>query len=242
MATGKNIFFIVNGVRLHNALKSFSADMTQDELDTTALGSTGAFRTFVGGFKNGNLDLEGIWAADTTNQDEIDDVMKAAFNNQSKLQVLASFGTIANGGPALMAADASVLGWNVTPTVGELIMATANLRADNAIEPGLWHYNNSATGASNGASVNNSADTTNGGHYQGHLYEESDSTAADASFTLQHSDDNAVWVDVEAAQSVGASVGAVSREVTGTIEQYTRIVFTPAGGGKGYGVAAFVRR
>lgn len=242
MGIGKNIFFIVDGIRLHNALKTFSSAMEAEELDSTVLGSSGAFRTFVSGFKNGSLSLEGIWDSDTTNNDKIHDVLKAAFDSQTAKQLLASFGTIAIGGPALMLRDSKVLQYGISPNVGELIMATAELRADNAIEPGLWLFNGNATSASvNGTSVDNAAASTNGGHYQGHTYLESDSTATDSSFKLQHSTDNSVWADVEAAQSVGATKGSISRVVTGTINRYTRIVFT-ATGGKAYGVAALVRR
>lgn len=241
MASGKNIFFIIDGVKLHHALKSFGSDMKTDEYDTTSLGSSGAFRTYVAGFKGGELSLEGMWDADTTNTDEIDDVMKAAFDGQSAKQLLISFGTIANGGPALMLKDAKVLEYAPKIEIGALIMCTARLRADNAIEPGKFHYYNSASGADNGTSVDNSASSANGGYYQGHLYQESDSAATNASFKLQHSTDNSTWADVESAQSVGAARGSISRAVTGTINRYTRIVFTPSGG-KGYGVAAFVRR
>lgn len=241
MAVGKNIFFIANGIRLHDALKSFQPSMTKDELDATTLGTTGAFREFVGSFKSGQLDLEGIWDSDTVNLDEIHDVLMAAFNNDADVQLLASFEAIVNGQTALMLYNGQVLDYGIPADTGALIMAQAKLRADNAIEGGKWHYNNNATGASNGTSVDNGAATTNGGHYQGHLYLESDSAALNASFTLQHSTDNSVWVDVEAAQSVGANAGAVSRVVTGTINRYTRIVFTPTGG-KGYAVGAFARR
>lgn len=242
MAIGKNVFFVANGVRLHDALKSFSPSMESDELDSTTLGTTGGHRSFVPGFRSGTLSMEGVWDYDTTNEDEIDDVLKAAFGDQTATQILASYGTIVNGEPALMVMDGKVLSYGVTNEIGQLIMASAEVRSDNGIESGKWHFDGSATSTtSNGTSVDNAASSANGGYYQGHLYLADDSTATNGSFTLQHSTDNSVWVDVEAIQAVGATKGAVSREVTGTINRYTRIVFT-ATGGKGYGVAAFVRR
>lgn len=242
MAVGKNIFFIVDGIPLHNALKSFSSEMTTDELDATVLGSNGAFRQYVGGFKAGMISLEGIWNSDTTNDDEIHDVMSAAFDGQTTKQLLASFGTIVVGSPALIAQDAKVISYSVTPNVGELIMANAELRADNAVEPGVWMFNGSATSTSvNGTTVDNAAPSANGGHYQGHTYLASDSTATNSSYKLQHSPDGSTWADKEVAQAVGATKGSISREVAGTIDRYTRIVFT-ATGGKAYGAAALVRR
>ena len=242
MAIGKNIFFICDGVRLHTALTSFSPTLESEELDTTTLGTSGGFRTYTPGFKSGSLSLEGLWDADTTAQDKIDDVLKAAFSGSTPKQIMTTLGTIAHGALVLMLQDADVVSYNAgKSSVGELIMVDAEVKSDNGVETGKIHYYDSADSAENGASVDNAVATDNGGYFQAHLYLEDDSAATDANFKMQHSDDNSTWVDIAVTDAgIGGDVGANSVEITGTVERYTRVVFEPDD--LAYGVAAFARR
>lgn len=242
MAVGKNIVVLCNGVQLHDALKAFQPNMQSEELDATVLGSDGAFRSWVAGFKNGEFSMEGIWDADTVNENKIHDVLMAAFDGQADSQLLASFGVVAVGGHALMLKDAAIVEYSVTPEVGQLIMASANLRVDNAIESGKWGFFGTDLGVgTNGPSLDNGAASTNGGYYQTHLYQESDSAATAVTVKLQDSPDNSTWADVDAGVQILTEFGVAGSVVAGTIDRYTRFVVTTATG-KGYVAAALVRR
>src|SRR5690348_16007814 len=102
MSVAKNITVLANGHNLATALTSFVPSADSDELDATVLASSGAFRNYVQSFKSAEMALTGIFDSDTTNLDEIHDVLSAAFNSGNVLIVTASLGLITLGAPALM--------------------------------------------------------------------------------------------------------------------------------------------
>lgn len=239
---GKNLSIYIDGINLACAFKNFDDARETEMLDTTALCVSDG-RTFKPGLSTGTLEGSGIWDADTTNQDQIDDVMKAAFANKTVQVVTSSKETLAVGGVAVMAQSAKVQNYSIENQLGQLIMCSVSLQADNGIEYGKWLFSDTDSGSgTNGSSVDNGAASTNGGLFQGHLYLASDSAATNANFKLQGSALGSVWTDID-DESVGANKGAVTFTIAAgtTVPRYLRVVFT-ATGGKAYGVAAFIRR
>lgn len=239
MAIGKSITFLANGYNLASALKSFNPEATVEELDASVLGNN--FKSWVPGFKNGSLSAEGIWNADTTDDDEIHDVLSAAFAAGSENIITASVGLLAIGDPAIMMNGPEVK-YGVSIPLGELIMASAEFRATNGINFGRWLMSALiAVGTTNGTAVDHGAATTNGGLFHVHLH---NGTASDVDVKVQHSTDASSWFDLAAVNNLSAIHTAGSAEVAAgtTVNRHLRAVATVTGGNTVLVSAAFARR
>lgn len=229
MAIVKNITFLVNGYDLASALQGFGVSADSEEIDATTVKSTGAFREYVQGFKNGEITANGIFDSDGTNLNKIHDVLSAAYNSGSSQTITASMGTVAVGDPCYMA-DGSQMTYEVPMDTGALIFANARWRTNEAIRFGRWLASAQLNaGTTNGTAVDNGAATTNGGRLHVHL---NNDAATDCDFKLQHSTDNSVWADVSGAAISDLSAANASGSVafTGTLNRYTRLVSTITGG------------
>jgi hypothetical protein len=239
MAIAKNITFLANGHNLATALKSFSPEATVEEIDATVLGNSS--RSWVTGFKSGTLSAEGIWNADGADADEIHDILSAAFVNSSTLVVTASLGSLAVGGDAVMMEGPEVK-YGVNTPLGELIMASAELRASNGISFGKWLMSSQLNaGTTNGTAVDNGAATTNGGVFHVHLYNDD---ASDVDTKVQHSTDGSTWVDLTNVNNLSSTHTAGSATVASgtTVNRYLRAVSVVTGGNTILVSAAFARR
>lgn len=242
MAIGRDFRFFVDGVDLAKAFTSVSYAFTRDALDNTTLDTTGS-RTYEAGLKTATFSFSGVFDSDVVNADEIDDVMRAAYSAGTTVQLTGTDGTaLTQGDSARMIHDGTITSWSYPADVGGLLMCEGEIQGDQS-DVGYWVFvGTDSTAGTNGASVDDSASSTNGLIFQAHLYEEADSAATDMDITLQHSTDDAVWADLIALQSVGDSFGTVSGVIDKgvTINRYLRVVIQ-ATGGKGY-VAAAVKR
>lgn len=239
MAIAKNITAMVNGVDLGGTFKSLGFEATQNELDSTALG--GSSRTYALGFKEGTLSCEGFWASDTTNADEIHDILSGVFDAGTNSVVTVSLGTVAVGGDALMLVGPTIK-YGIPINNGELIMATADIRATSGVNFGkfLMHALQ-ASGTNNGTSVDNSASSSNGGIFHVHLYNDD---ATDVDVKVQHSSDNSSWADLATVNNLSSTRDYGSAEVAAgtTVNRYLRAVATVTGGDTFLVSAAFARR
>lgn len=241
--TSSGIQIFINGYDVACALTSFSPDKTTEMLDATTLCKTS--KVYKPGYKDGTFAATGVWDADTTDNDEIDDILKSAYSNQSQLQITRTLQAPAVGEYAEVAENALLENYTSGAESGQLIMADANFKADNGLEAAVILFTGSAEAGSpvNSTAVDNTSSTSSGGFFIGHVYEESDSAATNGLFTLQHSTDNSTWVDLVAQTGTGAANGVVTATVADgtTINRYLRVNFATATG-KGYGLASFVRR
>lgn len=240
MAIVKNISFFVNGYNIADALTGFTFTADGEELDATTVASSGAFREYVQGFKEGSLEGNGIFDSDTVNLDEIHDILSAAYTSGSDQNILVSRGTIVVGDPAIMMTGGQMK-YDIPVDVGGLIFSNANWRANSGIKFGRWLANVQLnSGTTNGTSVDNGAASSNGGTLQVHLFNDD---ATDADFKLQHSTDDSVWADVTGAviNNLSATHTSGSVTVTGTINRYTRLVSVITGGDTFLVSAAFAR-
>lgn len=240
MAIASNIVFLANGYDLAVALTGFTFTADGEELDATTVSSTGAFRSYVQGFKSGSLQGTGIFDSDETDADRIHDVLSAAYTSGTAQNVTASRGAVTVGAPAIMM-DGSVMTYDIPHDTGALIMANATWRANASIKFGRWlMYAAQAEGTDNGTSVDNAASSANGGFLQVHLHNDD---ATDVDVKLQHSTNDTDWVDVTGGvvSDLSATRASGSASVSGTINRYTRVVATVTGGDTFLISAAFAR-
>lgn len=245
MAVYKDIEFFVDGIDLGaTAFKNYDFSRERSALDATVLGDSG--KKYERGFKTGDLSASGIWDADTTNADEIHDVISAAFKDADTVQkeITISEGAPVQGDPAIMVSDIKTVKYGINSSLDNLIEANCEIKPNNGGEVGVWIFVGSDSGGgTDGTHVTNIVSSSNGGYFQAHFYEQSDSAATDMSITVQHASSLGAWADLVAAQSFGSITKSVGNLVAaGTlINRYLRCQIT-ATGGKGYVVAAFVRR
>lgn len=239
MAIAKDITAMVNGVDLGNTFKSLGFEATQNELDSTPLG--GSSRTYALGFKEGALSCEGFWAADGATADEIHDILATTFNAGTNSVITVSMGAVAVGGDALMLVGPTIK-YGIPINNGDLIMATADIRATNGVNFGKFLMHSAqAAGTNNGASSDKGSASSNGGLFQVHLYNDD---ASDVDVKVQHSTDNSSWVDLTAVNNLSATRAYGSAEVAAgtTVNRYLRAVTTVTGGDTFLVSAAFARR
>lgn len=242
MAIVSNISFFINGFNIADALTEFSFEGDAEELDATTVASSGAFRAYVRGFKEGSLETTGIFDSDTVTADKIHDILKTAWLAGTNNVVTASRGVISVGSEAIMM-DGPQLTYEMPHTVGELIMSNASFRADQHIDFGVFLMNaQHDAGTNNGTSHDHGAATVNGGFMQVHLVND---TATDVDVKIQHSDDDSIWADLTGAAVNNLSAANASGSATvaagTTVEQYTRAVATVTGGDTTLVTVAFAR-
>jgi hypothetical protein len=204
--------------------------------------STGAFRSFQRGFKEGSLETTGIFDSDTATADKIHDILSTAWTAGTNNIVTASRGAITVGSAAIMM-DGPQLTYEVPMSVGELIMSNATFRADEHIDFGVFLMNAlQAAGTNDGTSVDNGAATENGGFMQVHLVNDD---ASDVDIKIQHSDDDSIWADLTGATvtnlSAANATGSATVAAGTTVEQYVRAVATVTGGDTTLVTVAFAR-
>lgn len=242
MAVVSNISFFINGVNIADAITEFSFEGEGEEIDATTVSSSGAFRTYVQGFKSSTLETAGIFDSDDTTSDKIHDILSSAWTTGASNVVTASRGAITVGATAIMM-DGPQLTYEMPHEVGELIMSNATFRADEAINFGVWLMNAAqAAGTNNGTSHDNGASTANGGFMQVHLYNDD---ASDVDVKIQHSTDNSTWADLTGAAVNNLSATRASGSATvaagTTVNRYLRAVATVTGGDTFLVSVAFAR-
>lgn len=191
MGIAKSDLFLVDGINIACALKSFSPEAVTNEIDATVLCDT--WMDWETGFKSGSLATEGIFDSDATTLDEIHDVMSAAFEAGTARAITAGVGFYSIGSHALML-DGCAVKYDVIMPLGQLIMSNANMRSDNGMNSGTWLISAQRNaGSFNSTAVDNAAATVNGGLFHSHL---NNDDATGVRVVLQDASNGSNWVDI----------------------------------------------
>lgn len=217
MGIAKSDLFLVDGVNIACALKSFSPEAQTDEIDATVLCST--WKEWESGFKNGTLQAEGIFDSDATTLDEIHDVLSAAFEEGTARAITAGVGFYAIGSHVLML-DGCNTKYDVLMPLGQLIMSNATMRSTNGMNSGKWLISAQRNaGTFNSTAVDNAASTTNGGLFQSHL---NNDDATGVRVVCQDSSNGSNWVDIAESvygtKATGGYTFALNPSNTNTID------------------------
>ncbi len=230
----KNCTILVDGYDLSCAFKELKMARKTDEIDTTALCTTGN-KTFIPGLKEGSLSLTGIYDYDGTNLDKIENVLQTAFSNQSISIVSASLGALAVGGIAFQCRGGQVKK-DVESVKNQLIMTMADIHAQGNIFSGKWLFGaqmgDSATTV--GTSVDNLVPTTNGGVLHFHAVTTIPGLeGTDSQILVEHSVDGTTWATLITSTAIGAGHGAFAVQVAAgtTVRRYLRATVTSDGAG-----------
>lgn len=218
MAVTENIVLLVNGHDIADAVTGFTFAGQTEELDATTVADSG-FRSYVAGFKSGDLNISGFFDSDTVNDDEIHDILSDAYNTGIEKNVLASTGTVAVGDPAIMM-NGCQMSYDIPHDTGSLILVNGRFRANSGIRFGRWLMHELVTEETEtNASVDNASSSTNGGYFQAHWYNDD---ATGIRIVCQHSTNNSAWTDlaevIGGTRSTGGYTFALNPSDTNTID------------------------
>ena len=216
-------------------LNSTDVTHTQDTAETTAYGASS--RAFIASQASGTLSFAGLIDATNTagtSDKEFEAILGSA--THPVLTVAIEGGTIGN---RAIIARANETSYTMATPVADVNSLTADFQCSadptNNVEFGVASAVQLATGASiahgslgNLASVDNGASSANGGAALLHV----PTNTVDGATTIkvQHSADDAVWVDLVTFTAVGAStITSQLSAVTGTVNQYLRVTASTAG-------------
>ena len=235
---GKNTKVLVDQYDLSAYFKSSDTSMKADQAKTTTFGKLA--NTYLAGLIDSTAKLSGYFdpAAGAS-----DAVLRAALAS-----ALGQTVTIAPPGFALgtfcQLLSARESDYGVKTAIDGVVETDATFQADGPIDSGLALRSLTAdTATANGAAVDNTAATTNGGVGHLHVTAVSGTTPSDT-VKVQHSVDNSVWVDLitfTAATAVGAQRSEVATGTT--VNRYLRETHTITGTTPSFtNVVAFARR
>jgi hypothetical protein len=243
MATvAKNIKVLVDKYDLTSAFKTAKPTGQADALESTTFGNITS-KSFLAGLKKGALSLEGFFESSNITQDKLDDVLAPALTDgAAHIVTIGQEGATQAGRALLMYANETK--YEVGTQVGQIVTAMAEFDSVYGYEPGrMLHVPQAETATGNDTSNDNGAASANGG--VGHLHAPAVSgSGLSIVIKVQHSVDNAVWVDLITFTTIAAATPTSQRvEVAGTVNRYTRSTRTISGSSPSitYGVA-FARR
>lgn len=223
---GRNASVLLNQYDLSRYLKKVAPSVSVEILDATAFQPPGGHKEKVPGNSDGKVSCEGFFhAKDGTDGDAvglIDDIFHTvqASDTQGLLTVSPENADAVGRRALLMLVDESSHSTEVP--ADNLIMTQAEFESSSAVEPGvILHEKAAVTATGNSASVNNGAATTNGAVAHQHVTAASEDGDETLDGIVQHSADDSVWVDLITFAQAGA-VSSERKEVTGTVNQYTR--------------------
>ena len=232
---GKSTSVYLDEYDMSAYLNSTDITHTQDTAETTVYGASS--RAFIASQASGTLSFAGLIDATNTagtSDKEFEAILGST--THSLLTVAIEGGTIGN---RAVIARANETSYTMATPVADVNSLTADFQCSadpaNNVEFGVASAVQLTTGASiahgslgNLASVDNGASSTNGGAALLHV----PTNTVDGATTIkvQHSADDAVWVDLVTFTAVGAStITSQLSAVTGTVNQYLRVTASTAG-------------
>lgn len=238
---GINASVLFNQYDLSTYFKMAAPSLDIDVYDCTTFQPAGGDKSYIPGFRDGKLTLEGFFQSDSVDEAAVDDVLNAVLGSETKQIVTLSPENADALGNRCYLMEVDQTQYKVSSPVDNLIMSNAAMQSSSGIGFGFILQALAAlTATGNGSSLDNAAATLNGG--AGHLHViAADGTTPTGDFIIQHSTDNSTWVDlITFTQATDITYQRV--EVTGTVRRYLRAIRTIGGTGPSFTVAiAFAR-
>lgn len=235
---GKSSRVLLDDLALSGYLRSVETEEEVELADSTVLTDEG--HRYTPGLDNGSLSLEGLFDS-TATAGALDDTLATANGAAS-----ASVVTVARAGFALgnkvKSIDARQSSYNYASPVADVVSFTAAWVSEGQVDTGVsLHDLTAVTTTANGSSVDNAASSPDGA--VGVLHVTANTMDNSTVIKIQDSADNSVWADLITFTSVATTVTTAERAtVAGTVDRYTRAVWTPAGTGSITFAAAICRR
>lgn len=203
----------LGGYDLTNYLQGFSVQGQMATAETSTLGDT--FQQFLSGLKNGTATLNGLY--DGADGGDVD-AINAAFGSTNKVAMIFPQGdTLGRDGVGLYGFVNTV---SIDGDTGSAMMISADLQSNNGFGIGVsLHALSAATGAGNGASVDNGAATTGGGES---LLLVTAFSGTDATIVTADSADDSSFATIATHTQVTTARVTDRQTVSGAVRRYLR--------------------
>jgi len=232
---GKNSKVYLDEFEMSAYLNSTDVSHTQDTAETTVYGATA--RAYIPSQASGTLSFGGLYDA-VTGAGSSDKEFEAILGSTTTplLTVAIDSGTIGN---RAVIARANETSYSMSSPVADINSVTADFECSadpaNNVDFGVASGVQLTTGASIAhgslgalASVDNGASSANGGAAVLHV--PTNTVNGNTTIKVQHSANDAAWVDLISFTAVGAStITSQISAVTGTVNRYLRVTASTAG-------------
>lgn len=222
---GTDTKLYINGYDLTAFFRNSDTQRSAGAYDTSVYGV--GSKQYIAGLKDGRVSLDGIFDGDAAANDA---VLAAALGvNDAILLRYPQGDALGNAGQGCAGI---VVGHNSQAPVDGVVSNMAEIQASKAgVErvKSLLALSTLSAGTTNGTSIDDAAGSTAGA--SGFV----EATAVGGGFTtatikIQHSTDNAVWVDLITFTAITAARAKERLTVTGTVNRYIRHTTTATGG------------
>lgn len=227
---GSSAKVYVGGFNITNYLTDFSPTLNGEAVDVTTLGAT--WHDVIGGLKSFSATANGFYdpAEDT--------IMLATVNAVRQWMYFPQGDTLGAFGYGMQAVQTS---YAPTSPIGGAsaftLSGTGKGTADRIVS---LHPLGAETIDEDGASVDNAASSANGG--AGYIQATTYSGLTNAIVKIQHSADDAIWVDLITFATITAVPASEVIAVTGTVDRYLRYSINVTGTGSITLAVGFGRR
>lgn len=226
---GKNAALIHGRYDISPWVTDGTATATLDTSDTSHFGSNA--KTYIAGQNDGTMSFSGLHDGTL---DAIKDIMSKALLDQTNglaaVPVILSPEGVKVGGTAIVGL-AKQTTYSTNPVVSDVVKVSGDIQITDGYSFGtfLMALNTFAT-TTNFAAVDNGIGSTFGARVTLHVLD--NNNTGTTTFKIQHSVDNATWVDLTSFNAVTTGQETYEYKVlTGGVNRYVRGVATVAGTG-----------
>ena len=218
--SGKDTKILVDDVDLSGYFNNLDETAELAGLVTTTFGKAAVTR--VTGLKDGRVTLGGFFDSGV---DAVDEEIRAAFTT-FRVFTAAKEGLVIGKPTTLLSALST--NYRRSAPVADVVSVSVDIEPDGGLDFGVsLHDLTAETATGNSASVDNAAATTTGAVAHLHVTAASGTTPS-LTTKVQHSVDNAVWVDLITFTAATARTKE-RKTVTGTVNRYLRETRTISG-------------
>lgn len=221
---GRSVRILFNEFSLSRFLKSADQSSEVGVLDRTVFESTS--KEYALDLEDGKMSCEGFWRGA---EEDADEFLSAALGSETQSHLLVAPEGYAAVGKRCLMMLCDVVKYAVKGVATNLVMVSAEFQSSSGMNAGvILHALEAETATGNEASHDGGAATAHGAVAQLHIEEASEEGDETLNVIVQHSVDNSVWVDLISFAQASA-VGTERKEVTGTVNRYTRARHVVAG-------------
>jgi len=214
---GKNAVVYQDGNDLTGYLRSLSAAAEVETAESTTFSDDD--KTYVTGVGDATVSAEGLF--DSTFDGEINTITGSG--TKSVWSVYPAGDGVGNTGRGY---SLDITSAERTAEVGDVVMVSLEGQSSVGTEPVISHHAKAQVTTSGTATVvDGSASSSSGGHG----YVHATSVSGTVSVKIQHSSDNVSFADLVSFSDLTAA-GGERVTVTGTVNRYTRLVYTATAG------------
>lgn len=217
-------------------LKSASSGKTIEVADTTGFGQHA--KTYITGQNDGSFSLGGMFDG---SPEAIDELFSSLTAQEAPYPAILFYDSGIHVGRSCRMAQVRQTSYDIESPVGDVVSLSVELQADRGLRNGFCLVDKPALTASMMyPGVNWRFSSPRGGRAYVSVPQNNRDTAT--TLTIQHSSDNAVWVDLATQVIPAGSTASYILETSGTVEQYVRAnVQLATGTGSATVIVAYAR-